>query len=187
MRPIDRSFSAPKRVLVAIGLSAVLVNCDEVAPTAARASAAPPRPAFTASSGSTSTLLGRATFADPADPNFKVKRIEGSWHTEVKAHPNLDLAVQQIVFQAGGQSGWHRHPGPVFIQVVSGTMTFYESDDPTCSPIVRTAGQAYLDTGEHPHIARNETGTPAQNLVVYLAPPGAALRIDAPDPGHCPF
>ena len=95
--------------------------------------------------------------------------------------------MQSIVFQPGGHSGWHRHPGPVFIQVVSGTMTFYESDDPSCTPIVRTAGQGFLDVGEHAHIARNETSAPAQNIVTYFAPPGAALRIDAPNPGNCPF
>jgi len=49
-------------------------------------------------------LLGRATFADPSDPTFKVKRISGDWHAEVKATPNLDIAVQRIVFQPGGQS-----------------------------------------------------------------------------------
>ncbi len=143
------------------------------------------KPQLTLGSGSASTLLGRATFSQ--DGNFKVKRITGDWHVEVKAHRDLDLAVQQIVFQPGGQSGWHSHPGPVFIQVVSGTMTFYESDDPTCTPIVRTAGQGFLDVGEHAHIARNETGSTATNIVTYLAPPGATLRIDQPNPGNCPF
>ena len=144
-----------------------------------------PTPQFTVGSGSMSTLLGRATFAQGA--NFHVKRITGDWHVEVKAHRELDLAVQQIVFQPGGHSGWHSHPGPVFIQVVSGTMTFYGSDDPNCTPIVRSAGQGFLDVGEHAHIARNETGSTATNVVTYLAPPGAALRIDQPNPGNCPF
>jgi 5-methylcytosine-specific restriction endonuclease McrA len=63
----------------------------------------------------------------------------------------------------------------------------YESDDPTCTPVVRTAGQGYLDTGDHAHIARNETGTVAQNVVTYFAPPGATLRIDQPSPGNCAF
>lgn len=145
--------------------------------------APPATPRFTAGSGSQSTLLGRATFAE----GFKVKRKTGDWEVEVEAKPALDVAVQQIVFQPGGQSGWHSHPGPVFIQVVSGRMTFYESDDPSCTPIVRTAGQGFLDVGEHAHIARNETGTPATNVVTYLAPPGATLRIDQPRPGNCPF
>jgi hypothetical protein len=164
----------------------VSTGCDETATEAA--SRAPlSGPSYTASSGSQSTLLGRATFADPSDQTFKVKRISGDWHAEVKATPGLDIAVQRIVFQPGGQSGWHRHPGPVFIEVVTGTMTFYMSDDPSCAPMVRTAGQGYLDVGEHPHIARNESGAPAENIVVYLAPQGAALRIDAPDPGNCPL
>jgi hypothetical protein len=144
-------------------------------------------PSFTSGSGSTPTPLGRATFADSIGGTFKVKRMTGDWHMEIKAKPAFDLAVQTILFQPGGQSGWHSHPGPVFIQVLTGTMTFYESDDPTCTPIVRTAGQGYLDVGDHAHIARNETADSAQNLVTYFAPPGAALKIDEPSPGNCPF
>lgn len=147
---------------------------------------APRTPSFTLGSGTTSTALGRATFND-STKTFKVKRITGDWHVEIKAKPAFDLAVQSIVFAAGGQSGWHSHPGPVFIQVVDGTMTFYESDDPTCTGIVRTKGQGYLDMGEHAHIARNESGAPAQNIVTYFAPPGADLRINEPKPGNCPF
>lgn len=144
-------------------------------------------PAFTASSGSISTVLGRATFGDPSHANFEVKRITGNWDVEIKSKPAFDLAVQTIAFPAGSHSGWHSHPGPVFIQVVSGTMTFYMSDGHTCTPVVRTTGQGFLDVGDHAHIARNESGAPAQNVVTYFAPPGAPLRIDQPDPGGCPF
>jgi quercetin dioxygenase-like cupin family protein len=173
----------------ALAAAAFLGACrdgsDAVAPQSIDIKGA--EPVFTASSGSTSTLLGRATFSDPADPVFKVKRITGDWHMELKSTPGFDLAIQNIVFQPGSQSGWHSHPGPVFIQVVSGTMTFYESDDPTCTPTVRTAGQGFLDYGDHPHLARNETASVAVNVVTYFAPPGAALRIDAPRPGNCSF
>jgi hypothetical protein len=170
-------------------LIVVLASCtDDPGSVGPRAPEAGTRtPAFTAGLGSVSTLLGRSTFSDPSDPNFKVKRITGDWHVEIKSKPAFDIAVQSIAFPAGSHSGWHRHPGPVFIQVVSGTMTFYESDDPTCTPVVRTAGQGFLDVGDHAHIARNESGAPAQNLVTYFAPPGAALRIDEPNPGNCPF
>jgi quercetin dioxygenase-like cupin family protein len=172
----------------ALLLAGVLAGCtDSKNSVAPHAPDAAPAPSFTLGSGSTSTLLGRATFSDPNDQNFKVKRITGDWHVEIKGKPAVDLAVQSIVFQPGSHSGWHRHPGPVFIQVVSGTMTFYESDDPRCTPVVRTAGQGFLDVGDHAHIARNETATPAQNIVTYFAPPGATLRIDAPNPGNCPF
>jgi hypothetical protein len=195
----------------ALTYAVVVTGCDQATPTAATVSG-PFSPRHTVSSGSQSTLLGRATFdtpcvdrrdhhgrdgrddhlgshpvADPCEPGFQVKRISDGWRAEVKADPRLDIAVQRIVFQPGGQSGWHRHPGPVFIEVVVGTMTFYESDDPGCTPIVRSAGQGYLDVGEHAHIARNESGEVAENVVVYLAPEAATLRIDAPDPGNCAF
>jgi hypothetical protein len=144
-------------------------------------------PSLTIGSGLTATLLGRATYRDPADQIFKVKRIAGDWHLEIKSTPALDLAIQSIVFQAGGQSGWHSHPGPAFIQVLAGSVTFYESDDPTCTGTVRTAGQEFLDVGSHVHLARNETAVPAQVLVAYFAPPGAALRTDEATPANCPF
>ena len=138
----------------------------------------------TSGSGTQSTLVGRATFDDP----INVRRVgEDKWKVDIKAKPALDVAVQSIVFQPGAQSGWHSHPGPVFISVVEGEMTFYESDDPDCEPIVRRAGEGYLDVGDHAHIARNETGEPATNVVTYFAPPGAALRIDEPAPGNCSF
>src|SRR5689334_5040507 len=80
----------------------------------ARGQAAPTSPpVMTLATGSTSTLLGRATFSDPNNQTLDVKRISDDWHVQIKAKPALDIAVQSIVFQPGAQSGWHRHPGPV--------------------------------------------------------------------------
>ena len=166
-------------------LATLLAACDAPERPVGPAGPAGTTPRFTVGAGTQSTLLGRATFAE----RFHVKRKQkaAGWEIDIKAKAPTDVAVQSIAFQPGGHSGWHSHPGPVFIQVVSGTMTFYESDDPSCAPTVRTAGQGYLDTGEHAHIARNESGAPATNVVTYFAPPGAALRIDEPNPGNCPF
>jgi quercetin dioxygenase-like cupin family protein len=170
-------------------LSQLAVACtdgDTLSPNAP-ATIATTTPHLTAATGNTATLLARGTFSDPKDPAFKIKRIAEDWHVELKATPAFDLAVQSIVFQPGGQSGWHRHPGPVFVQVVSGTTTEYKSDDPDCTPIVHSAGQSYVDEGEHAHIARNETNATATVVVTYFVPPGVPLRIDAPKPGNCPF
>jgi hypothetical protein len=172
----------------AVALAILLTACkDSAAPVDPRArDVAATSPSFTVST-SQSTLLGRATFSDPHDKTVDIKRKTADWHIDIKSKPGFDIAVPSITFQPGTSSGWHSHPGPVFIQVVSGTMTFYMSDDPQCTPIVRTAGQGYVDLGDHAHIARNEASAPAQNIVTYFAPPGAALRIDEPRPGNCPF
>ncbi len=182
----SRGSSGTASLFGTLAVAVLLPACERADGTVAPSEIAPGAPQFTLGSGTSSALLGRGTFAEA----FKVERETGTWEVEIKAKAPTDVAVQSITFQPGGHSGWHRHPGPVFIQVKSGTMTFYESDDPTCTPIVRTAGQGYLDTGEHAHIARNETSQPAENIVVYFAPQGAALRIDVPAedlPGNCPF
>lgn len=163
----------------------------------------------TTGSGTQSTVLGRARFEAfdvsrrvkaPKEPEADARaghdRGEKSdhggrtiWKVEAEAEPALDIATQMITFAPGGQSGWHTHPGPVFISVIEGTMTFYEGDDPECQPMVLHAGQGFVDgrTDRHSHIARNETALPARNLVTYFAPPDAPLRNDAPNPGNCPF
>jgi quercetin dioxygenase-like cupin family protein len=129
-----------------------------------------------------SMLIGRATYDGP----LKVKRsVPSDWKVAVDATPALDIAVQVIDFPPQSQSTWHTHPGPVFISVVSGRITFYEAD---CQPTIRSAGEGFLDTGSSPHLARNEDPlVPARNVVTYFAPEGAALRTDVPTPPDCGF
>jgi hypothetical protein len=174
------------RALVLLAAAAACSEGKDSASGRARA-VEPTAPEFTAATGGyASKLLGRATFRDPKDPMLTVRRT-GDWYVEVKAKPALDVAVQTITFPAGSSSGWHSHPGPVFILVTKGTVRFYEGDDPTCTPVERSAGQGFLDRGEHAHIARNETGLVAETAVTVFAPEGAALKIDEAAPGNCPY
>ena len=123
--------------------------------------------------------------------NFgKIKRETGNWEVELETKPAMDIAVRMFSYAAHSTTGWHSHPGPVFIQVVQGAVTFYEGTDPNCTPRVVRAGESYLDLGDHPHIGRNETGQPAQDLVVLFGPPGipsTGFRIEEAVPGNCPF
>lgn len=135
----------------------------------------------TMGSGTTSTLVGPPTVYAP----FDVKRqTPGDWKIRIDAKDGVKIATQTITFEPGGQSGWHSHPGPVFISVKEGTMTFYEND---CSSRVVSAGEGFVDLGDHPHLARNESSVPATNVVTYFVPPDAPrLRIDEPQPPACP-
>ncbi|MEO5588635.1 MAG: hypothetical protein ABIS03_03535 [Gemmatimonadaceae bacterium] len=178
----DTTRTVSVTVLFAIALLS-LSACDgverPVAPTAA-----PDAPRFTAGSGSTPTFISQATFPDLA----KVKRVTKDWQVEVKAKDGLEMIVRSFAYNTGAFTGWHKHPGPVFIQVIEGTVTFFEADDP-CTPIVVTAGHGYLDSGDHGHIGRNLSGAPARDVTVFLAPPGtqvSQLRIDMPAPAVCP-
>lgn len=95
-----------------------------------------------------------------------------------------NIAVVRFTIVPGGYFGWHRHGGPVWVVVEQGTLTVY---DPHVAGCARTyeAGEAFLDTGDHVHNARNEGAVPAVVYGSFMLPVGGALRIDAPDPGGC--
>jgi hypothetical protein len=133
-------------------------------------------------SGVTPTLLARGTYG-----SFSVKSMQGPGMFKAEAKQPIDVVVRRHDYAAGGSTGWHSHPYPVFITVISGQLTFYEYDDPTCTPTVVTAGHGYVDSG-HGHIGRNETDQPAADISVILAPVGGPFRaeLDAPGP-FCAF
>lgn len=124
--------------------------------------------------GVTPTFIGRATF-----DRFKVRTApQAGFDFMAQAKPGMDMVVRTFDYLPGSTTGWHTHPGPVFISVISGTVTFYELDDPTCIPRVVTAGHGYVDTG-HGHIGRNETGLPAKDVTISIVPVGEThLRQD---------
>jgi hypothetical protein len=134
-------------------------------------------------SGVTPTILARGTY-----DAFKVK---SSPHSPVdfkaKAKRPIDVVVRRHDYAVGSTTGWHTHPGPLFITVTVGQLTYYERDDKTCTGHVVSAGQGFVDNGRG-HIVRNESGQPAQDVSVIIAPVGGAFRgeLDAPGP-YCGF
>jgi quercetin dioxygenase-like cupin family protein len=106
---------------------------------------------------------------------------------KAKSDSPFDLVLRRHDYAAGSHTGWHSHPGPVFITVTQGTLTYYERDDPECAPHVVHAGEGFVDDGVG-HIVRNETGAPAQDVSVITAPVGGAFRSELAAPGpHCGF
>ena len=132
--------------------------------------------------GVTPTLIGRGTFNE-----FDVRSHNSAFKFEAEAEPEVDIVVRTNNYAPGASTGWHTHPGPVFITVTKGEVTFYEVDDPNCTPKVVREGQGYVDSG-HGHIGRNETANPAQDVVVAIAPVGRPFRNELPAPGpYCGF
>jgi quercetin dioxygenase-like cupin family protein len=102
---------------------------------------------------------------------------------------NSDFYVVENTVTPGGFSGWHTHPGPSLVTVKSGTATFYEGDDPTCTPRVHQAGSGFIDKGDgHVHIVRNEGNVDLVLITVQLFPADTPQRrMDVLDPGNCAF
>lgn len=134
-------------------------------------------------SGVTPTLLARGTYDE-----FKAMSYpDGSGLFKAEAKSPIDVVVRRHEYAVGGSTGWHAHPYPVFITVISGEVTFYDYNDPTCTPTVVRAGQGYVDSGTG-HLGRNESGAPAVDISVIMAPVALPFRqeLDAPAP-NCGF
>ncbi len=115
------------------------------------------------------------------------KAKSGDWQAKIETQGVSDLHVVQVTIQPGGTLGWHKHPGPSFVTVKSGNATFYEADDPTCTPHVIPTGSSLFEPAGDVHIVRNEGDVPLVNVVVQLVPTGAPRLITEPNPGNCPF
>ena len=129
------------------------------------------------------------TIVEGAEPNNK------NWLSIQKTQGTSDLYVQSNVWQPGGSTGWHTHPGHSLITVTAGTVRAYEGDDPTCTPTEYTVGMGFVDPGNgHVHNLRNEGTVEARTVAVQLIPArpdGSSSapdrRIDVDNPGNCPF
>jgi len=127
-------------------------------------------------------------------------QARGSRWLEVEAKQGLKIATQTITFQPGGQSGWHTHPGPVFISVKERTMTFY---DENCNATVRMAGEGFLadthrvciENAWAEIIAGPSSGMiypqnlsycddPGAGFVINNLPVGAVIRLRASAPAY---
>jgi quercetin dioxygenase-like cupin family protein len=159
--------------LTILGLLVVLALAAFVAAT----KASPP-------SGVTATVLSRGTF-----PSFNVRSDPLGPIADFRAHSTdpIDIVVRRHDYAPGASTGWHQHPGPIFITVTQGQLTYYEYNDPSCTPHVITAGHGFVDTGDG-HIVRNETDQPAEDISVITAPVGAPFRTELPAPNpNCGF
>jgi quercetin dioxygenase-like cupin family protein len=141
----------------------------------------------------TTLAVGRfeefSVFNKLVPPDFwKSSREQEVWLSWQRTVGQSDMYVQSNVWQPGGTTGWHTHPGHSLIIVTEGAVTAYEADDPACQPTVYTPGMGFVDPGdEHVHNLRNEGAVVAKTIAVQLIPAGATRRIDAPNPGNCPF
>lgn len=131
-------------------------------------------------------VLGKTLIPGSSENDRRAK----VWLSLQKTEGPSVLYVQSNVWQPGGSTGWHTHPGNSLIIVTEGTVTEYDGPDPECTPHVYTRDMTFVDPhghGNHVHVIRNEGNVVARTTTIQLIPAGAVRRIDAADPGNCHF
>jgi len=109
--------------------------------------------------------------AESATHAIKIK-TRGEWNARVVHH----------TITPGGHTGWHSHPGPVFVMVTAGTLTKYDANDPDLTPQVYPAGTGFVEGIGDVHIGTNQGHVDLEMVSFMLIPAGAPARIDEPDP-----
>ena len=131
----------------------------------------------TPGAGVTATLIAGPVALDEININVKV---DDDTHAKIKTKGEWVSRVVHYKIVPGGFTGWHSHPGPVFVMITAGTMTKYEAGDPT--PAVYPAGTGFVEGAGDVHNAGNAGTTDLQFVAFFLTPAGAAIRIDEPAP-----
>ena len=96
-----------------------------------------------------------------------------------------DVRVQKIAIDAGGNSGWHHHPGIVIATVASGVVNFTHGCQSTNYGPGQPAGSVFVESGDTPGQASSVLG--ATIFVTFVAPHAdpPAFRIEDTAP-VCP-
>lgn len=147
--------------------------------------------------GGAPVLFANGVINDDFEMQTRLKIHEANIVANLKDPSNVFL--QEITWgAAGGHTGWHSHPGPVFVLVASGG-TFASGDqdagatfviyDAECAKRTYAVGQVAVDPGRgHTHIGRAAPNTKiyAMYFDVPAGAPAPPFRNDvSPAPTTC--
>ena len=112
----------------------------------------------------------------------------GKWGMHLKTLDSTDIGADRLTVQAGGFSGWHAHPAPVFVTVTQGSIVWYNGSDPLCTGHSYSAGQSFIEDAYVVHNVTSANG--AEFIAIVIKPagfPGPQFRLNRDKPNNCNF
>jgi quercetin dioxygenase-like cupin family protein len=160
-------------VALALGALGVLIYGSAV-----QAETEPPPPV------AVEVLTPRAVFTDDVAMELRLK-VDGQGTEAIKTSDASRIVTTKVTVQPGAQIAWHTHPGPVFVTIVQGELTYVSSED--CVGRRYAVESAFLDPGHgHVHTAYNSGTTVTQFLATFFeVPKDGAISIQAEKPTGC--
>lgn len=118
------------------------------------------------------------TFADADDDDDGIP---------IGAHAHLNdestMVVAEVSWEPGGSSGWHYHPGVVFVSTVEGELEVTWEQD--CVPRTYTAGDGWFDPGVVHNADNLSDDEPARAYVLFLGIPDGEPATIWVEPVNC--
>jgi quercetin dioxygenase-like cupin family protein len=113
----------------------------------------------------------------------------GHWGMVLKTKDDTDVDADRLTVAPSGVSGWHSHPGPVFVTVTQGSVVWYDGSDPACPSYTYHAGQSFIENAARIHNVKNASASAgAEFIAIHLNPAGTSgpvFRIDESKPTNC--
>ena len=114
---------------------------------------------------------------------------DSHWGLMLKTTGSTDLGVDRLTVQPGGSSGWHAHPGEVFVTVTQGSITWYNGSDPLCASKTYNAGDSFVEPvlGIH-NVVNASSSAGAEFIAITIKPSGfvgPSFRLDRAKPNNC--
>ena len=131
----------------------------------------------------TGTAASASASADPIITPLAAALVPGPIDID-RTHPSNVESVR-IDFRAGDTTGWHSHPGPVLVQVISGAVTLRHAAHGRCLSEVVRAGHGFFEAPGAVHVAENRRPDPAVLYATFVLPPNAGPEVSAPIPAPC--
>jgi hypothetical protein len=117
----------------------------------------------------------------------KVEGIRISSLARAVEHGKADVFIQHVRLGPNEATGWHTHPGPVFVEVVAGSLTYEDVSHGRCRRVTYDAGEGFFDRGGghvHRAIAGPAIAGPGEDeefgadfYPVYVLPPGSETHL----------
>lgn len=85
-----------------------------------------------------------------------------------------EVTALTVEIQAGGQTGWHKHPVPVYAYMLSGTLSIEVEGGRTFEFV---PGDAIIEVMDTPHNGKNIGAEPARLVVFYTGEEGSPTTV----------
>jgi quercetin dioxygenase-like cupin family protein len=100
---------------------------------------------------------------------------------QLRTNGPKDMLTASITVDPGGSFGWHSHPGPVQVAVVSGTFSLTQVENGRCRTHAFGPQDAFVEDGGRVHLGQNDGSEPVRLFATFLARAGTT-EFSRPEP-----
>lgn len=119
-------------------------------------------------------LLAYLLFVPSAQAQMQGIAVEILQRTTVSDQPDKEAITIRAVFEPGGTTGWHTHPGDEYAVVLEGSLELRVLDD---DPRHVAADSAYHNMRGHVHETVNASDMPATITATFIIDKGQPISL----------